>query len=129
MLNADHMEAHEEDYVGVDILAKWIKEVPKPTITVIVIENYKRMQHAFYHIRKAFDEAGYMLQPQVSIDALFHTGSISVEAEDISEVNIPAFNTALADADVFDIYPLTNGKLRLELTFHGILQGIDGTAF
>ncbi len=122
MFNANQTDNDEEEYV--DAIAEWIREVPKPTITIIAFENFKRMLHSFCHIRKAFEEAGYRICPQVEIDPLFHLGSISIEAADISELNISNFSIALSDADVFEIYPLTNGKLRLELTFHGILKGI-----
>lgn len=124
MLNSNHMDKDEENYLEVDAIAEWIREVPKPAITIIAMETYNRMRHSFYHIRKAFEAAGYAICPQVEIDPLFHLGSISIEVEDISELDISNFNIALSDADIFEIYPLSNGKLRLELTFHGILKAI-----
>lgn len=129
MLDMSHKDIDEEDYLELDALVEWIRNAPQPTITIIDIETYKRMQHSFYHIRKAFEVAGYVTHPQVEMDSLFHLGSISIEAEDISELDISNFSIALADADIFEIYPLANGNLRLELTFHGILKRIVGAAF
>lgn len=109
-------EINEEDYPDFEALVEWIGTIPQPSMSVIVIENYKRMRHAFCHIRKAFASAGAVIHPKVEIDALFRHGSISIESEDISGVDILHFMIALADSDNFEIYPLANGNLRGERT-------------
>lgn len=57
MFNVNQTDNDEEEYV--DAIAEWFREAPKPTITIITFENFKRMLHSFCHIRKAFEEAGY----------------------------------------------------------------------
>ena len=46
---------------------------------------------------------------------------IRVEAGDLVFRNTPLISAAIRTADAADFYPLTNGSIRMELTFHRML--------
>jgi len=52
-------------------------------------------------------------------------GVISVEADDIIVTDMAELNKVFAKASNIEIYPLTNGKIRMSVTFHGITNKID----
>lgn len=47
-------------------------------------------------------------------------GSVSVEGRSVSFYKPEWFNRVAQYADNVDIYPLTNGKIRMTFTFHGL---------
>lgn len=51
-------------------------------------------------------------------------GSISVEGKNLVFTNSEWFSRAAEFASNTEIYPLTNGKVRLTLTFHGLVKTI-----
>lgn len=52
-------------------------------------------------------------------------GSIFVEGTDISITNAEWFARAAEFASNTEIYPLTNGKVRMAITFHGLVRPVE----
>ena len=52
-------------------------------------------------------------------------GSISVEGKNIAFTNSEWFARACEFASNTEVYPLTNGKVRLTLTFHGLVRPVE----
>lgn len=52
-------------------------------------------------------------------------GSISIEGKTISFTNSEWFARAAEFASNTEVYPLTNGKVRMTLTFHGLVRPIE----
>lgn len=52
-------------------------------------------------------------------------GSICLEGEDLVFENCKWLARAITFADNVDVYPLTNGRVRLVLAFHGIVREIS----
>ena len=51
-------------------------------------------------------------------------GVICIEAEDLIFDRMTEINKVLASADNMEIYPLTNGNIRMTIAFHGITQAV-----
>ena len=51
-------------------------------------------------------------------------GSISVEGKNLAFTNSEWFARACEFASNTEVYPLTNGKVRLTLTFHGLVRPV-----
>ena len=51
-------------------------------------------------------------------------GSVSVEGKNLTFTNSEWFSRAAEFADSTDVYPLTNGNVRMTLTFHGLVKPI-----
>ena len=45
-------------------------------------------------------------------------GSVRLEAKDFPDIRASELTKALSLADLVEIYPLANGSVRIELTFH-----------
>lgn len=91
-----------------------------------ILDPYKiqQMQFAYsvlkYLTKNTDAKLSYILnQPFKSM------GSISVEGTDLSFVNAEWFARAAEFASNMEVYPLTNGKVKLTLTFHGLVRPID----
>lgn len=52
-------------------------------------------------------------------------GTICIEAEDLVFDQMKVISNALANASNMEIFPLTNGKIRMTITFHGLTTIID----
>lgn len=52
-------------------------------------------------------------------------GSISVEGKDLTFTNAEWFARACEFASNTEVYPLTNGNVRMTLTFHGLVRPIE----
>lgn len=52
-------------------------------------------------------------------------GSISVEGKNLEFTNSEWFARACEFASNTEVYPLTNGKVRLTLTFHGLVRPVE----
>lgn len=51
-------------------------------------------------------------------------GSISVEGKNLAFANAEWFSRAAEFASNTEVYPLTNGKVRMTLTFHGLVRPV-----
>lgn len=49
-------------------------------------------------------------------------GSISIEADSLEFTDVPKIKAAICASNKVDIYPLTTGKVRTVLTFHGLVK-------
>ena len=52
-------------------------------------------------------------------------GSISVEGKNLAFTNSDWFARACEFASNTEVYPLTNGKVKLTLTFHGLVRPVE----
>jgi len=52
-------------------------------------------------------------------------GSICIEAEQLEFENCRWLARAIRFASNVEVYPLTSGKIRLVLTFHGLLKKLQ----
>ena len=60
----------------------------------------------------------------IHVNPTFNLGAISVELDDLSVDDPLAFADLIHRADNFEIFPLTNGKIKLEITFQSVLKTI-----
>ena len=63
-------------------------------------------------------------QIAIDVDQIFNLGSISVELDTLTIDKPQIFADIICKADNFEIYPLTNGRIKLDLTFQSVLKSI-----
>lgn len=51
-------------------------------------------------------------------------GSVCIEAESLEFSDVPKMMSAICRSKNVDVYPLTNGNIRMVLTFHGLVKAI-----
>ncbi len=60
----------------------------------------------------------------IDVNTTFNLGTITVELDELSVDDPLAFADVIRQADNFEIYPLTNGKIKLDITFQSVLKTI-----
>ena len=115
------------DYeTALDALLDYLRWLPKPTVQLLNIQRYRKMMEAAARLQKLVAETTPEGSMDIEIDQDFNLGSISIELPELSVLHPRAFSQVILEADNFEIYPLTNGNVRLDITFQRILKPIHG---
>jgi len=104
-----------EDFI--DSIAEYIKEMPKPEVSIY---NFKKMPDiltAKDKLYKLLCDSGSDCQISFEISELWNSGFFEVEMDDIEIHEPQLFTQIISLADNFEIYPLLSGKLRMSITF------------
>lgn len=119
--NDESMEDELNQYI--ESIGEMIEEEDRK-MAIIVPQRYDNMRFTYavlkYLTRGTGAEVSYKFnEPYKSM------GSVSVEAKAIMFHNPEWFSRAAEFANSVDVYPLTNGKMRMDFTFHGITTPIE----
>lgn len=105
-------------------LLDYIGPFPKPAAKLLDIDRYRQLMAAAANLQKMLSGAVPDGCLTTDIDRNFNLGSISVELPELFAPDPQTFSDILKDADNFEIYPLANGNLRLDITFQRMLKSI-----
>lgn len=109
-----------------DALLDYFRWLPKPTVQILNIRQYHKMMETAARLQQLVAETVPEGSMDIEIDQNFNLGSISIELPELSVQNPQAFSRIIREADNFELYPLTNGNVRLDITFQRILKPIHG---
>lgn len=109
-----------------DALLDYLRWLPKPAVQLLNVQRYRKMMEAAARLQKLVAETTPEGSMNIEIDQDFNLGSISIELPELSVQHPRAFSQVIHEADNFEIYPLTNGNVRLDITFQRILKPIHG---
>ena len=84
----------------------------------------QQMQFAYGVIKYLTKDAGVKLSYALN-EPFKSMGSISVEGKNLAFTNSEWFARACEFASNTEVYSLTNGKVRLTLTFHGLVRPVE----
>lgn len=107
-----------------DDFVEFIKSLPQSTVKIINPPRYRAMMESASELKNVLANEYEDGEISVQINEMFLIGAVSVALEDFSVSDMPRFIKALKAADCFDVFPLTNGKIRVELTFQGVLKSV-----
>lgn len=107
-----------------DAFLDLLRSLPKGTVKVIRPERYELMLKTAVKLKELLRETYPHCQIVVKVDQTFHLGSVSVELDSLTIYNPEAFAELVRQADNFDIYPLTNGNIRLDIAFQSVLKTV-----
>lgn len=98
--------------------------VDEARTAVLVPEKLQKMQFVHGVIKYLTKET------KAKVTYSLHTpfksmGSIFVEAMELKLCDMKWFSRVVQFADNVDIYPLTNGKIKMAITFHGLVRSIE----
>ena len=105
-------------------LLDFMRNIPQPQLKMINLPRYKLMLKTAAQLTEMLKKATPNGTIDVDVDPVFNLGSVTVELDDLSVTNPLAFANIICKADNFEIYPLTNGKIRFDITFHSVLKTI-----
>lgn len=105
-------------------LFEFIQQQPNNQVKTINPARYRLMLQTAAKLttllKKATDEG----ELNITVNPTFNLGAITVELDDLSVDDPLAFADLIHRADNFEIYPLTNGKIKLDITFQSVLKTI-----
>ena len=116
-----------EEYEEADELLMFVGEMieeEEMKTAIIVPEKYEQIRFV-YAVMKYLTK-GTDAEVSCRLNEPFKSmGSVSVETEEITFTNTEWFARAAVYASNLDIYPLVNGKIRIDFTFHHITTPIE----
>lgn len=104
----------------VDALVKTLRQMPKPEALCVNSGRLEELNDTAEELKAFFQKFGRGWSLTTGIDTMFDLGYITVEMDECANANARQLGEQLSRADKVEIYPLVNGKLRLELAFHRI---------
>lgn len=107
-----------------DALVDYIKCLPKATVKMINPSRYKLLMKTAAQLTELLRKTQPEGEIDIEINDLLNLGSISTELDLLTIEEPLAFADVIYTADNFEVYPLTNGKIRLDITFHSILKNL-----
>ena len=105
-------------------LMGFMKSLPKSQVKMLNPSRYKLMLRTAAQLTDLLRKTVSDGELEIDVDPTFNLGSITVELESLSVDEPLAFADVIYKADNFEIYPLTNGKIRLDVTFQSVLKTI-----
>lgn len=96
-------------------------EEEESRITMLDTQRFQQMQFA-YAVMKYLTKNSNAVLTYKLYEPYKTMGSISVEACSLSFSDMEWFMRAVEFADNTEVYPLTSGRIRLTLTFHGLTK-------
>lgn len=105
-------------------LMGFMKSLPKSQVKMLNPSRYKLMLRTAAQLTDLLRKTVSDGELKIDVDPTFNLGSITVELDSLSVDEPLAFADVIYKADNFEIYPLTNGKIRLDVTFQSVLKTI-----
>ena len=102
----------------------FMDSIPESRLKMVNIVKYKKMMQTAALLKNALAETEDSFEINCEVIEKFNIGSVSVELDALSINNTSKFAALINSTDCFEIYPLSNDRIRLELTFQAILKSI-----
>lgn len=107
----------------IECIGQWILEDEQQPSALQPIRL--QMMNFSYSILKHIAEENGMTVSYELHKPFQSMGSICLEGEDLVFLQCKQLSRAISFADNVDAFPLTNGKIRLVLTFHGLTKKVN----
>jgi len=122
-MNKNYFEENYENTL--DALLDFMKSLPQPTLKVLNTERYALMLKTAADLKELLCQTAGSGCIDIDLVQEFNLGSISFEAPDLVVCDSGTFAEIISVCDNVEIYPLTNGNLRLNLTFQSVLKSVS----
>lgn len=107
-----------------DALIAFLGSIPEPAVKMLNLPVYQRMLKACAGLQRLLAPINDSGEINLKVDRQFNFGSVSAELDDL-EIHTPEqFAKVILLADNFEVYPLTNGRIRLALGFSSVLKPV-----
>ena len=105
-------------------LMNFIEELPQATLKVLNLERYRMMMETAAKLTAVLQENNPEGELTIDVNEKFNLGYISAEIDCLTITSPVLFAELISKSDNFEVYPLTNGKVRLDITFQRILKSV-----
>ncbi len=107
----------------IDFIGQWILEDEQQLSTLEPL-RLQMMNFSYRVLKHIADENGMTVSYELH-KPFQSMGSICLESEDLVFLQCKQLARAISFADNVDVFPLTNGRIRFVLTFHGLTKKIN----
>lgn len=117
--------AEEADYdTCLEGLLGFLAAIPQETVKLLDLPRYRLVLETAAKLRALLADTEEGGQIDVEVDQMFNLGSVKVELDLLTVLDPKAFAELVAPADNFEVYALTDGRVRLSITFQNVLKSI-----
>lgn len=117
-------ENYNEFESTLDGLMNFIEELPQAKLKVLNLERYKTMMEVAAKLTSVLQKNNSEGELTIDVNEKFNLGYISVELDSLTITSPVLFAEFISKSDNFEVYPLTNGKVRLDITFQSVLKSV-----
>ena len=105
-----------------DGLLAFLNTLPKEAVKMLNIPKYKKMLFTAARLKDILAAAGESGRIDVDFIEEFNAGVVTAEASSLTVCEPRLFSELLADVDNFEVYPLTNGNVKIDFTFQSVTK-------
>ena len=106
----------------IDCIGQWILEDEQQPSTLQPL-RFQMMNFSYSVLKRIAAENGMTVSYELH-KPFQSMGSICLEGEDLVFLHCKQLARAISFADNVDVFPLSNGKIRFVLTFHGLTKQV-----
>ena len=125
--NAKSDAYDDDDFAEIDALIEYLNTLPQDGVFVLNYPRIQQMRFASAAIKKAMKgrngAKAKIVCKQSELEPSM--GYIDIESKDIDIFDTEWFARAAEFANNTEIYPLSDDRVRMTLTFHGILSRVS----
>ena len=104
-----------------DALPDLFESLSQPKVKLLNLKRYKEMAQSFRNLLELLYDDVAEKDIELNIEQDFNMGYISVRLSELSILCPQRFSDIISDAGNFEIYPLADGNIRLDITFQNVL--------
>lgn len=120
------MEHHEEEFAALDALAEYLKTLPPGSPRILAPERMTQFMTAYRVAERMARSAGGTICSELRENEGW--ASLTLEAPELVWDRGDPFPPELMWASNLEIYPITNGNLRLSAMFYGVTRAMGPNA-
>lgn len=107
-----------------DSFVNHLVEQSKNAKKMVDYSKYDLMLEVAFNLKNLISKTETQGEINIDVDDVFNLGYVTTDIADLSVCEINEFIKIVEKADNFEIYPLTNGKIRFDITFQCVLKQI-----
>lgn len=123
-MNKQDADKNLEEEAVLDALCEYLTQ-HLPRLQALVPERYLQVLASKNVLEKLYRAHDESVCAEVRLNLPFSSATLSLEAEALEVTQQDQFLQLLQLADRFEIYPLSNGKLKLAFVFEDVMQSMD----
>lgn len=93
-------------------------------VKILNMQKYNTMVKSAMLLKNTIAETKDEFEVTVDVIETFNTGTVSAELDEMTLFHPQRFASIISLADNVEIFPLINGKIKLSLTYQGVLKTI-----
>ena len=116
----------DEDFAEIDSLIEYLETLSRPEVLLLNPSRVEQLRFSTAMIKRVLRETGSNAQIECKPHEFEPSvGVVRVEGVALEIKDLDGFARAAEFASNTEVYPLANNKVRMTLTFHGLLNPIE----